>query len=119
MEETNNTGAWFNKDNWRDMRLIFNPQELPPEGFIRAQPSYETNYQKYDEETEQWVHDSEAEEHAIKEAEITRIKNEIAERDYRALKAFKLETPLDELYPGETNWYKASIARINELEESL
>jgi hypothetical protein len=50
---------------------------------------------------------------------IEELKEEIAARDYRALKAFKLGKPLDDLYPGETEWYAAAVAEINELEAGL
>jgi hypothetical protein len=50
------------------------------------------------------------------ETEAANIKTEIASRDYRALKAQKLGREIDELYPGETGWYKAQIARLSELE---
>jgi hypothetical protein len=50
---------------------------------------------------------------------IEELKAEIAARDYRALKAFKLGKPLDELYPGETAWYENTIAEIIELESTL
>jgi hypothetical protein len=52
-------------------------------------------------------------------AELERLKAEIAARDYRALKAMKLETPLDELYPGESDWYRGTLDRIHELEAAL
>jgi hypothetical protein len=47
---------------------------------------------------------------------IEKLKTELTARDYRLLKALKLGKDLDELYPGETDWYKAAIAEINELE---
>jgi hypothetical protein len=53
------------------------------------------------------------------QAEIARIKAEIAARDYRALKAMKLGEDIDVLYPGETEWYKAQLARIAELESIM
>ncbi|MDR1250882.1 MAG: hypothetical protein LBK62_01820 [Treponema sp.] len=49
-------------------------------------------------------------------AEIHRIKAEIAARDYRALKAQKLGEEIDDLYPGETGWYKEQLDRMEELE---
>jgi len=48
-------------------------------------------------------------------AERDALLREITERDYRALKAFKLGEELDVLYPGETDWYKEAVARVNEL----
>jgi hypothetical protein len=51
--------------------------------------------------------------------ELNKIKQEIAARDYRALKAYKLGQLLDTLYPGETKWYQGKLDRIHELEETL
>jgi mannose-6-phosphate isomerase class I len=51
--------------------------------------------------------------------EIQAVKDEIAARDYRALKAFKLGADLDALYPGEREWYQEKITRVNELETLL
>jgi hypothetical protein len=48
--------------------------------------------------------------------EIERIKSEIQSRDYRALKAQKLGEDLDDLYPGESEWYRDQLDRIGELE---
>jgi hypothetical protein len=53
------------------------------------------------------------------ESEMVRIKTEIASRDYRALKAQKLGVKIDSLYPGETDWYKAQLERLSELEEII
>jgi hypothetical protein len=52
-------------------------------------------------------------------AEIARIKGEIASRDYRALKAQRLHTDLDELYPGETAWYKNALDTMGSLEAAV
>jgi hypothetical protein len=49
--------------------------------------------------------------------EITRIKAEIAARDYRVLKAHRLGGDVDELYPGETGWYREALAEMGILEE--
>jgi hypothetical protein len=51
--------------------------------------------------------------------EYDKIKREITARDYRALKAYKLGQSLDDLYPGESEWYQAQLDRIHELEEAL
>jgi len=61
MTDRGNTGAWFNKNNWKDMRLIFNPKEQPPEGFVRAQPLRGTAYQRYDEAEGKWAADPDSE----------------------------------------------------------
>jgi hypothetical protein len=67
--------------------------------------------------TEQEIADEAAVEEAQKEMDA--IKNEIARRDYRALKAQKLGQSIDELYPGETDWYKEQLARMEALEGIL
>jgi hypothetical protein len=51
--------------------------------------------------------------------ELERLKVEIASRDYRALKAFKLGAELDSLYPGESAWYESTLNRVHELEDVL
>jgi hypothetical protein len=51
--------------------------------------------------------------------EIERIKAEIASRDYRVLKSEKLKEELDDLYPGESAWYKASLAAMAEHEKTV
>ena len=53
------------------------------------------------------------------EAELAGFLAEIAARDYRALKAFKLGAALDELYPGESEWYQGRVAAVNELETRI
>jgi hypothetical protein len=62
-----------------------------------------------------------AEELALKEAEteLSDIKVQITRRDYRALKAQKLGTEIDTLYPGETDWYRAQLSRMEELEQII
>jgi hypothetical protein len=51
--------------------------------------------------------------------EIKRIKAEIAGRDYRVLKAQRLGKDVDELYPGETGWYREALAEMNGYEEAV
>jgi hypothetical protein len=51
--------------------------------------------------------------------EIKRIKADIASRDYRVLKAQRLGTDVDELYPGETGWYRAALTTLGTLEETV
>jgi hypothetical protein len=51
--------------------------------------------------------------------EIGRIKAEIAARDYRVLKAQRLGTDVDEIYPGETDWYREALAALGMHEETV
>ena len=62
------------------------------------------------------VNNEESEERIKMVTERDQILDEIAKRDYRALKAIKLGKPLNDLYPGESEWYERSIDRFNELE---
>jgi len=78
--ENENTGAWFNKINWKDMRLIMNENELPPEGFVKAEPLFGVDYQIYDEGLGAWIADPNAE--AL--ARIDACKAELAEIDREA-----------------------------------
>ena len=89
----------------------------PPDGYTDIPPIDGTIYQMFNTVLQEWEEDPEREDRANIEAEIMRIKSAITERDYRALKAFKLGVQLDDLYPGETDWYKTQITRLNELEE--
>ncbi|MCL2043346.1 MAG: hypothetical protein FWG89_04315 [Treponema sp.] len=52
--ERGNTGAWFNKEDHRDFRLIFDPAEQPPEGYTQEKPLPEVIYQKFNEKTSKW-----------------------------------------------------------------
>jgi len=117
-----NLGAWHNKLNFKDFIIINDPNQQPPEGYVKAMPLYDTEledyvaYQKWNEKSKTWEPDNEAEIVADAEKERKQIIAEIAARDYRAMKAVKLDIPLDELYPGESDWYKSKIARVHELD---
>jgi len=102
---------WYNT---KTMEIEYFPEGAAPEGYTKEEPLPWIRFQKFDGTA--WVKDDEAEAEHAKFVEIESIKKEIAQRDYRALKAFKLGMELDELYPGETQWYQDSIARIHELE---
>lgn len=56
-----NIGAWFNKNNWKDMRLVVNEDEQPPEGFVKADPLYGVEDQYFDEESGKWTADPNSE----------------------------------------------------------
>jgi hypothetical protein len=50
--------------------------------------------------------------------QVMRLRVEIAARDYRALKAVKLGVAINELYPGETDWYKGKVEELRALESA-
>jgi hypothetical protein len=50
---------------------------------------------------------------------LTDAQTELEARDYRAIKAFRLGKTVDELYPGETEWYEAQVAKINALRDEI
>jgi hypothetical protein len=55
----------------------------------------------------------------LDEAELRGLKAEIASRDYRALKAYKLGVDLESVYPGESAWYQTRLDRVHELKAAL
>jgi hypothetical protein len=113
-----NIKTYYKKTNFRSVRYVPDTAE-PPEGYTLAEPLSDTAYQKFDEKTGSWMHDEETELRIQMTAERDIILDEIAKRDYRAWKAVKLGKPIDELYPGESDWYKAKIQRFTELEAIL
>jgi hypothetical protein len=54
---------------------------------------------------------------SVKESKIAELEAEIASRDYRVIKAARqvLHDKIEEMYPGETDWYNSIVAKINEL----
>jgi hypothetical protein len=54
---------------------------------------------------------------SVLQRKIAELKEEIVDRDYRIIKAFRLGKTLEELYPGETVWYEGQVAKINALEQ--
>jgi len=117
--ENKNIGAWYPKKDGRDFILNFDPDKQMPEGYTAVPPLHGVEYQTFDDETQAWIPDPAAEQAARAAAERQQIISEIAARDYRALKAVKLGQELDDLYPGESEWYRGKIARVNELEALL
>jgi hypothetical protein len=109
---------WYNKNDFKD-EIHGKRNEQPPEGYTQAVPLSNIAYQKYDEETGKWVHDQEKEIRTQMITERDSILDQVAKRDYRAWKAVKLNKPIDELYPGESDWYKAIMERFTELEIAL
>ena len=59
--QKSNVGAWFNRQNHTDFILIFDPDEQPPEGYVRAQPLHGVAYQIFDEESGAWAADPNSE----------------------------------------------------------
>jgi len=117
--KNNNIGAWYPKKDGRDFILNYDPNKEVPEGYTCIEPLPGIKYQKFDDETQAWVPDPHAQAVGEANTERTQIIAEIALRDYRALKAFKLGEALDDIYPGESAWYKEQIARINKLDMLL
>jgi hypothetical protein len=54
---------------------------------------------------------------SVKGSKIKELEAEIASRDYRVIKAARqvLHDQIEEMYPGETEWYNSMVARINDL----
>jgi hypothetical protein len=54
---------------------------------------------------------------SVKGTRIAELEAKIAARDYRVIKAARkvLHDAIEEMYPGETDWYNSIVAEINEL----
>jgi hypothetical protein len=54
---------------------------------------------------------------SIKEKRIAELQAELDARDYRVLKAVRaqLGDVIEEMYPGEAEWYNATVEKINRL----
>jgi len=114
--ENGNIGVWYPKKDGRDFIFNYDPNREMPEGYTVIPPLHGVEYQTFNDSTQKWVPDPAAEQKAQAVAEREQLIAEIAGRDYRALKAVKLGEKLDEIYPGESEWYREKIARVNELE---
>ena len=75
-----NRGTWFNKFDFTDFINIFDEEEQPPDGYTIVRPLPNTAYQKFNNDTERWEPDPEAE---IR-AEIETLKHELAALDDQA-----------------------------------
>jgi hypothetical protein len=56
---------------------------------------------------------------SVKGSKIRELEAEIASRDYRVIKAARavLYEKIEEMYPGETEWYNSMVAKINQLRD--
>jgi hypothetical protein len=56
-------------------------------------------------------------EDSIRQSRIAALEAELATRDYRVLKAARtqLHDTIEQMYPGETDWYNSMVAKINQL----
>jgi hypothetical protein len=54
---------------------------------------------------------------SVKGSKIKELEAEIASRDYRVIKAARevLHDKIEQMYPGETEWYNSIVGKINEL----
>ena len=50
---------------------------------------------------------------------LAEIITEVASRDYRVWKAVRLSVPLEELYPGEGQWYREKMENYHQVEKEL
>jgi hypothetical protein len=56
-------------------------------------------------------------EDSIKEKKIAALQAELDARDYRAMKAVRTQFGdiIEQMYPGETEWYNSMVEKINQL----
>jgi hypothetical protein len=114
-----NRGRWYDKNKIGETKIIYNLDEEPESDFTRKQPLENEPFQKWDASSDSFVVDTVKKERAEKEMDIGRLRAEINTRDWKWLKAQKLDVDVDEIYPGERAWYTETVAKINELEEEL
>jgi hypothetical protein len=56
---------------------------------------------------------------SILEIRLKEAEAELAARDYRVTKAVRLGTTVEEIYPGETEWYEVQVAKINGIKAKI
>jgi hypothetical protein len=56
---------------------------------------------------------------SILEIRLKEAEAELTARDYRVTKAVRLGKPVEELYPGETEWYEAQVTKINDFKAKI
>jgi hypothetical protein len=118
-EREDNRGRWFSKNNAGETKLISNLDEEPGEDWTREAPIEHEPYQKWDEDTNSWTIDVKRKKKTELVNELGTLRSEISSRDWKVTKASRLGKTVEEVYPGETEWYLLAIAKINELEAEL
>jgi chromosome segregation ATPase len=105
-------------------REIKNLGEKLAENETKERPLENEQFQKFD--GKKWVVDKAKKEKAEKEKELNELQgkigsleSEISSRDWRVIKAQRLNKDVDELYPGESEWYEDTVVKINKLREEL
>lgn len=118
---TDNRGTWYSTDSERrgETRQILGLDEAPGAGWTREKPLENEAYQHFDLAAGHWVVDEEKKEIAALKGQVGKLKAEISSHDWKVIKAQRLGVGVDELYPGETNWYNTAIQEINALEAEL
>jgi hypothetical protein len=69
------------------MRLLFDPDEKPPEGYVRAQPLHGAAYQAYDEASGGWVANPNSE--ALEKIDAFKAELEAIDREAGAGRAIR------------------------------
>jgi hypothetical protein len=112
-------GTWYNKETRKEEIVRDFDVEIDKTLYTKEKPIENEAYQRWDEHENNWVVDTEKKEIAELQKEIGNLKAEISARDWKVIKAQRLNENLDEIYPGETAWYENAVAEINRLEGQL
>jgi hypothetical protein len=112
-------GRWFSKSAAGETKQVYGLDEEPGEGWTREAPAENEPYQKWDEASGSWTVDAGKKERAELESALGALRSEIGSRDWKIIKAQRLGTTVEEVYPGETEWYIAAVNQINDLEARL
>jgi hypothetical protein len=114
-----NRGRWYHTERTGETKLVYQLDEDPGNEWTRKAPLENEPHQKWDEASGSWVVDTKKKETADLESKIGALKSEISSRDWKVIKAQRLERPVDDLYPGETAWYNQTVEKINDYEAQL
>jgi hypothetical protein len=112
-----NRGVWYNK-NSKETKNIYNLDEEPGEGWTKKKPIVNESYQKWDENTDSWLVDTEAKKQADKEhliAEKKRAIQNAEQRIQRSLIAIQFGTATEE----DQQYFNEISAEIVLLREEL
>jgi hypothetical protein len=113
------TGRWYSKTDAGESKDIYGLDEIAGEDWTREAPLSDEPYQKWDEASGSWVVDTKKKEIADLQNKIGALKSEISSRDWKIIKAQRLGKTVDDLYPGETEWYNLTVETINGFESQL
>jgi hypothetical protein len=119
-KRTDNRGTWYHTERMGETKLVYQLDEDPGDEWTRMEPLENEPWQKWNNQSKQWVIDTEAKAKAEKDQEIAGIQSQIE------LYEDKLQRPLialadpditPEQEDEERSYYNEYSSRIKELRE--